>query len=86
MQNQQQIPAVLNAPAPKGDAFLASLVSSWKALNKANGLTLFEDWASPTMLQTVSSQMQQLLAGKTTPSAAATALQKDWDKFHKTLR
>jgi raffinose/stachyose/melibiose transport system substrate-binding protein len=86
MQSQQQIPAVLNAPAPKGDAFLASLVSSWKALNKANGLTLFEDWASPTMLQTVSSQMQQLLAGKTTPSAAATALQKDWDKFHKTLR
>ena len=61
-------------------------MTSWKQLNKANGLTLFEDWASPTMLQTVSSQMQQLLAGKTTPAAAATALQKDWDKFHKTLR
>jgi raffinose/stachyose/melibiose transport system substrate-binding protein len=86
MQSQQQIPAVLNAGAPKGDPFLAALVTSWKQLNKANGLTLFEDWASPTMLQTVSSQMQQLLAGKTTPKAAATALQKDWDKFHKTLR
>ncbi len=85
MQSQQQIPAVLNAPAPKGDAFLSALVTSWKQLNKANGLTLFEDWASPTMLQTVSSQMQQLIAGKTTPKAAAAALQKDWEKFHKTL-
>jgi raffinose/stachyose/melibiose transport system substrate-binding protein len=86
MHSQQQIPAVVTAPAPKGDPFLAALVTSWKQLSKANGLTLFEDWASPTMLQTVASQMQQLIAGKTTPKAAAEALQKDWDKFHKTLR
>lgn len=85
MYGQQQIPAVLTASPPTGDPFLSALVTSWKQLNKQNGLLLYEDWASPTMLQVVASQMQQLIGGKTTPTSAAAALQTDWKKFDKTL-
>ena len=86
MYGQQQIPAVLNAKPPVNDPFLAQIVKSWSILNKQNGLLLYGDWASPTMLQTISTNMQKLLANKTTPQDVAKAFQDDWAKFDKTLR
>ena len=44
------------------------------------GLGVAEDAADSVLADAA------VIAGKTTPKAAANALQKDWDKFHKTLR
>ena len=51
-----------------------------------DGLLLYTDWASPSMLDTLKTQFQLLLAGRTTPQAAAKTVQDDWAKFDKTLR
>jgi len=51
-----------------------------------DGLLLYTDWASPSMYTTLQNQFQLLLAGKTSPSGMAKAVQADWEKFDKTLR
>ncbi len=51
MYAQNQIPAILGAP-PTGNPYLTSIANGWQKLVKANGLSLFPDWASATMLQT----------------------------------
>jgi raffinose/stachyose/melibiose transport system substrate-binding protein len=86
MYGQQQIPAILSAKPPKGDPFLSELVASWTLLNKQNGLLLYADWASPTMLQTISQNLQKMLGGRAAPSDVAKAMQDDWTKFNGTLR
>jgi hypothetical protein len=43
------------------------------------------DWATPTLLNTISVQMQNLLAGKTSLSGAINAVKADDADFRKTL-
>lgn len=85
MYNQQQIPSILQAKAPTSDPFLNQMVGSWKVENAQNGLMLYADWASPTMLMTITQNLQKLLGGKSTPQNVAAALQSDWAKFNSTL-
>jgi hypothetical protein len=58
---------------------------SWQQLVKSNGLLLYPDWASDSMLQTLGGGFQKLISGKATPSDVVKSSQADWAKFDKTL-
>jgi len=86
MYQQQQIPAILGAKAPTSDPFLNQLVGSWKQENAENGLELYADWSTPTMLQTISQNLQKMLGGQSQPADVAKALQSDWSKYDSSLK
>jgi raffinose/stachyose/melibiose transport system substrate-binding protein len=85
MYEQNQIPAIKSAKAPATSPYLGQITDSWQQLVNDDGLLLYTDWASPTMYQTLASQYQQLLAGRTSAKDMATAVQADWAKFDQTL-
>jgi raffinose/stachyose/melibiose transport system substrate-binding protein len=85
MYAQNQIPAVLNAPPAQGNAYLTSIANGWQKLVKANGLTLFPDWSSDTMLATMGTNFQKMMAGRQSVADTVKAIQADWTTFDKTL-
>jgi len=86
MYSQNQIPAILGAvQPPKGNTYLTSLSRGWQQLVHDNGLTLFPDWSADTMFQYLGAQLQNLTAGKTTPSDMAKAVQANWEAFDKRI-
>lgn len=66
---------------PSGNPELASEIAAQQALDKSNGYTPYFDWSTPTMLDTMGGQLQQLYAGQVTPKQLAEAGQKDYDAF-----
>lgn len=66
---------------PSGNPELASEIAGQQALDKSNGYTPYFDWSTPTMLDTIGGQLQQLYAGRVTPAQLAEAGQKDYDAF-----
>ncbi len=86
MYAQNQIPAVLNAPPAQGNAYLTSIANGWQKLVKANGLTLFPDWSSSTMLTTMGTNFQKMMAGRQSVADTSKAIQADWAKFDKTIK
>jgi raffinose/stachyose/melibiose transport system substrate-binding protein len=85
MYSQNQIPAILGAPAPPNNPYLASIAKGWQQLVRDNGLTLFPDWSTPSMFQFLGAQLQELMAGKTSPQSMAKAVQGNWDQFDKQI-
>ncbi len=86
MYDQVQIPAVQSAPQPEGDEYLGQVATGWQTLVKDGGLTLFLDWSTPSMYDTMGAEFQKLAAGKATPEDVAKTIQADWQKFHDTLK
>ncbi len=70
-----------NLNTPSGNPELASEIAGQQALDKSNGYTPYFDWSTPTMLDTIGGQLQQLYAGQVTPQQLADAGQKDYDAF-----
>ncbi len=68
------------APAEAGP-LLKDEIAELNAVQKTDGFVPYFDWASPTMLDTMGSQTQQLLAGRTTPAKLVEACQKDYEGF-----
>ncbi|MFF2053507.1 ABC transporter substrate-binding protein [Leifsonia sp. NPDC058194] len=66
---------------PTGNPELASEITAQQSLDKSNGYTPYFDWSTPTMLDTIGGQLQQMLAGQVTPKQLADAGQKDYDAF-----
>jgi raffinose/stachyose/melibiose transport system substrate-binding protein len=86
MYAQNQVPAILGAPAPpKGNTYMASLGKGWQQLVRDNGLTLFPDWSADTMFQFLGGQLQQLMAGRENAAAMAKAVQGNWEAFDKRI-
>ena len=48
----------------------------------ANGYLPYLDWATPTLLDTITREMQTFLAGKSTSAAVTDAVNADYQKFH----
>jgi raffinose/stachyose/melibiose transport system substrate-binding protein len=86
MYKQNQVPAILGAPAPPKNPYMASLATGWQQLVKDNGLTLFPDWSADTMFQYLGAQLQQLMAGRITPAAMAKNVQANWEAFDKRIK
>lgn len=79
----QQLPAVLPSDfSPEAGTLAAEVWDTWKEIGDANGLIPYLDWATPTFYDTITAQLQILLAGKEDPAAFTTALQADYSGFH----
>ncbi|HET6171249.1 MAG TPA: extracellular solute-binding protein [Gaiellales bacterium] len=86
MYAQNQIPAITGAPAAQGNPYLSSIATGWKQLVKSNGLTLYPDWASDTMLTTMGQEFQKMIAQRQSAPDTAKAIQADWAKFDQTIK
>jgi raffinose/stachyose/melibiose transport system substrate-binding protein len=81
----QQVPAATDATAEPGDPLGKEVKQGWDELVQDGGLTLYPDWSSPTMLQTMGQSFQEMLAGRITPQDVISRVQDDWEKYHKEL-
>lgn len=54
------------------------LFTAWNQVLASDSLGHYLDWASPTMYDTITAELQRLLAGETDPQAFATAIQADY--------
>ena len=57
--------------------------NAWTKANQQDAIVPYLDWATPTMYDTITAAIQELMAGKTSPSAFARTVQSDYSKFHK---
>ena len=81
----QQVPAATNGTAEPTDAFGKQVQQGWDQLVEDGGLTLFPDWSSPTMLQTMGQTFQEMLAGRIPPEEVISKTQDDWEQYHEEL-
>jgi raffinose/stachyose/melibiose transport system substrate-binding protein len=81
----QQVPAAIDSTAEPGDPLGQGVKQAWDELVESGGLTLYPDWSSPTMLQTMGQTFQEMLAGRISPEEVAQRVQEDWDKYHEQL-
>jgi raffinose/stachyose/melibiose transport system substrate-binding protein len=81
----QQIPAATDATAEMGDPLGQQVKDGWDELVEGGGLTLFHDWSSPTMLQTIGQSFQEMLAGRISPQDVVDRVQSDWEEYHQEL-
>ena len=66
---------------PANNPEFASEVKGQQALDTNNGYVPYFDWSTPTMLDTMGTQLQLLLAGRATPQQLTDAGQKDYEAF-----
>ncbi len=66
---------------PSNNPEFASEVKGQQALDAYNGYVPYFDWSTPTMLDTMGTQLQLLLAGRATPQQLTDAGQKDYEAF-----
>lgn len=57
--------------------------ATWKLANAKDAIVPYLDWATPTMYDTITAEIQKLLGGKSTPAQFVAAVQADYAKFHK---
>jgi raffinose/stachyose/melibiose transport system substrate-binding protein len=81
----QQVPAAIDATAEPGDVLGQQVKEGWDQLVEDGGLTLYPDWSSPTMLQTMGQSFQEMLAGRASPQDVISRVQDDWEKYHQQL-
>jgi raffinose/stachyose/melibiose transport system substrate-binding protein len=80
-----QVPAAADSTAQATDTLGQELKTAWDQLVEDGGLTLYPDWSSPTMLQTMGQTFQELLAGRISPEDVVARTQQDWEDYHQEL-
>jgi raffinose/stachyose/melibiose transport system substrate-binding protein len=80
-----QVPAATDTSATPSDPLGKDVKAGWDELVEAGGLTLYPDWSSPTMLQTMGQTFQEMLAGRIPPEEVVQKTQEDWEKYHQQL-
>jgi raffinose/stachyose/melibiose transport system substrate-binding protein len=80
-----QVPAVVDPTAEPAARFTREVADGWQKLVDSGGLTLYPDWSSPTMLQTMGQSFQEMLAGRISPQDVISRVQDDWEQYHKEL-
>jgi len=81
----QQVPAATDGTAEPGDPLGQAVKEGWDKLVQDGGLTLYPDWSSPTMLQTMGQTFQELLEGRMSAEELVQRTQQDWDEYHQEL-
>jgi raffinose/stachyose/melibiose transport system substrate-binding protein len=79
----ERVPVLLPSPIPASvtDPVLLESINALQTLNQEGGVILYEDFASPTMLDTLGSALQELMSSKITPTQFTKTVQADWAKF-----
>ena len=80
-----QVPAATDATAEPPDQLGKDVKAGWDGLVESGGLTLYPDWSSPTMLQTMGQTFQEMLEGRIPPEEVVSKTQEDWEKYHEQL-
>jgi raffinose/stachyose/melibiose transport system substrate-binding protein len=83
--DNQLVPAATDTTAEPGDSLGKEVKGGWDKLVEDGGLTLYPDWSSPTMLQTMGQTFQEMLAGRISPQDVIDRTQDDWEKYHQEL-
>jgi raffinose/stachyose/melibiose transport system substrate-binding protein len=81
----QQVPAATDGTAEPGDPLGQEVKAGWDKLVEDGGLTLYPDWSSPTMLETMGQSFQEMLAGRIPPEEVAKRTQADWEDYQSEL-
>jgi raffinose/stachyose/melibiose transport system substrate-binding protein len=81
----QQVPAATDGTAEPEDSLGQEVKAGWDQLVEDGGLTLYPDWSSPTMLQTMGQTFQEMLEGRISPQDVIDRTQEDWDEYHEEL-
>ena len=74
------LPAMPADAQPTGAAG-EDVFEAWRTLADADGIVPYLDYATPTFYDTITAEVQQLMAGRRTPEEFAEALQGDFEKF-----
>src|SRR3954447_14258812 len=74
------LPAMKDAPTPEG-GLSADVAASWAKLNEADGVIPYLDYTTPTFYDDISAAIQELLAGKASPSRFTEGVQGDFEKW-----
>jgi raffinose/stachyose/melibiose transport system substrate-binding protein len=74
------LPAMPAEAQPTGAAG-QDIFEAWRTLADADGLVPYLDYATPTFYDTITSEVQQLMAGRRSPDEFTGALQEDFEKF-----
>jgi raffinose/stachyose/melibiose transport system substrate-binding protein len=77
-----RIPASAGSTGAPGDAVTQQLTDAWNQIAQDDGLTFYQDWASDTMYNELTSGLQELIGGRTTPENFAASIQDTWATFH----
>ena len=56
--------------------------NAWTKANKDDAIVPYLDWATPTMYDTITAAIQELLAGKVSAASFADKVNSDYSKFH----
>jgi raffinose/stachyose/melibiose transport system substrate-binding protein len=56
--------------------------NQWVRANAKDAIVPYLDWATPTMYDTSTAKIQELLASRVSPSSFVSAIQSDYAKFH----
>ena len=73
-------------PLPKkykleAGSLFADTVEAWQHINANNLVGHYIDWATPTMEDTLVSELQKMLGGLSTPADFTAAVEADYAKF-----
>lgn len=68
-------------PALASEGLLADVVAAWGYLNDNNAIGYYMDWVTPTMYDTITSELQKLMAGRTSPEEFVDAVNADYVSF-----
>lgn len=78
------LPAMTPASArPESGTVLAQIFAAWKKERKSNGLVPYLDYTTPDFYDTLTTQLQQLIGGRTSPRQCVKALQQDYAQFQR---
>jgi raffinose/stachyose/melibiose transport system substrate-binding protein len=80
-----QVPAATDGDAEPSDTLGKDVKAGWDKLVSDGGLTLYPDWSSPTMLETMGQTFQEMLEGRIPPEEVVKKTQSDWDEYHQEL-
>lgn len=75
------LPLLHSVKGPSDNPEFNTEIKGQESLDRDNGYVPYFDWSTPTMLDTLGTQVQLLLAKRATPDSLVSAVQKDYDKF-----
>jgi raffinose/stachyose/melibiose transport system substrate-binding protein len=76
-----QLPAT-SAEVTVPSGLETEVFDAWTKANTENAIVPYLDWATPTMYDTLTAAIQELMAGKTSPEQFVSKIGSDYTKFH----
>jgi raffinose/stachyose/melibiose transport system substrate-binding protein len=83
--DNQTMPLLADTKAPGSDPLFTDDVAVAAQVTSNDASVPYLDWATPTLLTTIQTQVQDLLANKTSADGVVSKAQADYDKFQKSL-